>query len=291
MDGVHVPVLVEQAVGALAPARGGTFIDATFGAGGHSRELLSRLPPAGRLLAVDCDPTVAEFATRISDRRFSFVHGNFCRLDRIAADCGISGAAGIIMDLGMSSMQIADTGRGLSFAAAGPLDMRLDPDNDRPLSDWLRTASEREIGRVIRQFGEERNWRSIAAAIAERRRTRRLADTADLVAAVAAAVGSRRGRIHPATRTFQALRIHVNRELTRLEAGLEAAGRLLGKGGRIVVISFHSLEDRLVRDFFVGSNQADGGWMRIIRLGRPTPKEEEDNPRSRSARLRAFERL
>ena len=291
LDGSHVPVLVEQAVGCLAPQRGGTYIDATFGAGGHSREILARLPDSGRLLAADCDASVARFAQPISDRRFCFVHGNFCRIDQIAAGAGIDQAAGIIMDLGMSSMQLADAGRGFSFARAAPLDMRLDPDNDRPLADWLRSASEKEIGRVIRRFGQERNWRSIAAAIVERRRQRRLADTADLSEAVASALGRGRGRIHPATRTFQALRIQVNRELTRLSEGLAAAERLLGKGGRIAVISFHSLEDRIVRDFFAAGNQGGASWTRIIRLGRPTPEEEEENPRSRSARLRAFERL
>ena len=290
MDGTHVPVLVEQAVGCLAPQRGGVFIDATFGAGGHSRAILSRLPPDGRLLAIDCDASVAGFAERISDERFSFVHGNFCRLAQIAAGCRIGRADGIMMDLGVSSMQLAAPGRGLSFAAAGPLDMRLDPDNDRPLADWLRTAGEREIGRTIRQFGQERHWRPIAAAIVARRRERRLNDTADLAAAASEAVGHRR-RIHPATRTFQALRIHVNRELSRLQEGLEAAGALLGKGGRLVVISFHSLEDRIVRDFCAPCNRAAPEWKRIIRLGRPTLKEETENPRSRSARLRAFERL
>ncbi len=287
---MHEPVLCAEAIAALEPQRGGVFIDATFGAGGHSRAILAALPAPGRLLAVDCDPIASELAEGIEDPRFAFARGNFGNLAELAAGEGIQEAAGVLMDLGMSSMQLAHPERGFSFAADGPLDMRLDPDNGLPLARWLRKATEREIGSVIRRYGQERSWRIIAKAIAARRKARRLAGTADLAEACLDAFGGKRGSIHPATRTFQAFRIYSNRELERLAAGLAAATGLLARGGRLAVISFHSLEDGIVRDFMTRRSGSPIELRRLIRLARPSEAEISRNPRARSGRLRVAER-
>lgn len=284
-------VLSERALGS-----GATIVDATFGAGGHTKEILSR-QPSGRVIAFDADPAAVERAIELSSRypgRLTAVHSNFADLDEALEELGVDGVDGILYDLGLSSIQLADAERGFSFAGDEPLDMRLDPTaGDPSAADLLNTLSERELADLIHASGDERFARRIARQIVTRRARSPLRKTSDLVAAILAALprNASRGKIHPATRTFQALRMAVNHDVERLERSLAAAARRLRPGARAVVISYHSGEDRAVKRTF-RRWEHDGLASVITRKPMtPTVEETKANPRSRSAKLRAAERL
>jgi 16S rRNA (cytosine1402-N4)-methyltransferase len=275
----HLPVLAEEALGALAVVPDGTYVDATFGAGGHTRLLLARLGAHGRVIGFDADPGAERFAP--SDPRFTLVHADFRTLGEALAERGIAAVDGVLYDLGVSSMQLDEPERGFSFRADAPLDMRLDPSRGPTAADYLATHDEADLADIIFRYGEDRNARRIARAI----KTRQPHTTGELAAAVAAAVHVRghRERIHPATRTFQALRIAVNDELGALRESLDAAVRVVRPGGRIAVISFHSLEDRIVKQRF-----RDDPHLRPLTRKPIVPSDAEAtaNPRARSAKLR-----
>jgi len=310
-DGGHVPVLLEEAVAALAIKPGGTYLDATFGRGGHSRRILARLDARGRLIALDRDPAAEAVARTWSDARFRFHLAQFSQMPQILdAEC-IGEIDGVLLDLGVSSPQIDDPDRGFSLRADGPLDMRMDPARGSSAAEWLAAVTERELRGVIADYGEERFAQQIARAIVAARAHEPIVRTGQLAAIVAKAVraGGRGDRSQdPATRTFQALRIHVNQELTELSLALERVLPRLAIGGRLAVISFHSLEDRLVKQFLRKHAEPYGGDARIARMPiatralpvpplrlvgraiRPGADEIAANPRSRSARLRVAER-
>jgi len=279
---LHIPVLLKEAIDALAVRAGGTYVDATFGAGGHTRAILERLGPKGRVIAVDVDPTVHARADLPDDSRLKLVHSNFRELSQL----GLEAVDGVLFDLGVSSMQFDTPERGFSLSADAPLDMRMDPSHGQTAAEYIERTSERELADVIFTLGEERSARKIARAIKQRHPK----TTGDLARIVSAAVHQRgkRERIHPATRTFQALRIAVNDELAALEEGLEAATTMLRPGGRLVAIAFHSLEDRIVKNAIRSDSR-----LRAITRKPIVPSEEERtrNPRSRSAKLRVAERL
>jgi 16S rRNA (cytosine1402-N4)-methyltransferase len=312
----HVPVLLDDAVDALAIRADGVYVDGTFGRGGHSAAILARLGAAGRLLALDRDPEAVDVARRWAgepaDPRFSIDHAPFSQLAQVAGSHGHPQVDGVLLDLGVSSPQLDDPARGFSFRHDGPLDMRMDPGAGISARDWLMTASESAIAEVVRDYGEERFAVPIAKAIAARRRERgdaALRTTGELAGLVAGVVRSRRAKPEagkdPATRTFQAVRIHVNRELEELADGLNAAVGCLRPGGRLAVISFHSLEDRLVKRFIARESGRDaprdpvrggiaaGVRVRLRSLARVLPSDAESsaNPRARSAVLRVAERL
>jgi len=271
--------LAEEALEALAVVPDGTYVDATFGAGGHSRLLLARLGPPGRLVAFDADPGATAYAP--ADPRFTLVHADFRTLETALTELGIAAVDGVLYDLGVSSMQLDEPERGFSFRADAPLDMRLDPSRGATAAEYLATHDEADLADVIFRYGEDRNARRIARAIKQRQPH----TTGELASAVSAAVHVRghRERIHPATRTFQALRIAVNDELGALRESLDAAVRVVRPGGRIAVISFHSLEDRIVKQRF----RDDPRLHRITRKPIvPSDAESAANPRARSAKLR-----
>jgi 16S rRNA (cytosine1402-N4)-methyltransferase len=275
-----------------------TYIDATFGRGGHARLILSRLDPASRLIAFDKDPEAVAAAHAIEDERFSIRHQGFAALGELPG----SSVAGLLMDLGVSSPQIDNPMRGFSFRGDGPLDMRMDTTRGESVADWLATADAGQIAEVIREYGEERFAVQIAKALVARRQERGpLATTAELAQLVAGAVKTREPGQDPATRTFQALRIFINAELEELQQALEASLDILEPHGRLVVISFHSLEDRIVKQFIARHSRevfdrrapfAQPQPMKLNALGRirPTAQEIAANPRSRSAIMRVAER-
>jgi 16S rRNA (cytosine1402-N4)-methyltransferase len=290
----HITVLAEPVLAALQPRGGVGFraLDCTVGAGGHSFGLLERSAPDGRLVGLDADPRALELAAnRLAPfaGRFVLLNRNFAEL----ADLDVEPVDAVIFDLGLSSMQLESSGRGFSFRQDEPLDMRFDATADTPTAaDLLNSLPEGELERVLREYGEEPRARRVARTIVQRRVARPFRRTGDLVAAVIVALGPARGRIHPATRTFQAVRIAVNDELRALEAGLEAAVRLLAPGGRIAVISFQSLEDRIVKWRFRQWAEADDLKLTILTRKPLVPDDAElrRNPRSRSAKLRLAER-
>jgi len=298
----HTTVLLAEAVDALLggsdAAPQGTWIDATFGRGGHARRILSRLAPEGRLLAFDKDPEAISEAARITDARFSIRHAGFRHL----SDLQGGSAAGVLMDLGVSSPQIDSPERGFSFRFDGPLDMRMDTTRGESVAQWLAEAEVGQIAQVIRDYGEERFAGPIAKAIVARRQERGpLATTAELSELVAGVVRTREGGQNPATRTFQAFRIFINAELDELQQALEASLTVLQPGGRLVVISFHSLEDRIVKQFIAEHSKevydrrapfASPKPMRLNALERikPSAAEVAANPRARSAVMRVAER-
>ncbi len=299
----HTTVLLNEAVEALlgsAPDSGsGTYIDATYGRGGHSRLLLSRLSAQGRLIAFDKDPDAVAAATHITDPRFTIRHQGFNQLARQEA----ASAAGILMDLGISSPQIDNPARGFSFRFEGPLDMRMDTTRGQSVAQWLATAEADTIAEVIRDYGEERFAGPIAKAIVARRQARGpISTTTELAQLVAGTVKTRESGQNPATRTFQALRIFINAELEELQQALEASLDVLQPGGHLVVISFHSLEDRIVKQF-IAKHSRDGfdrrapfaapKIMKLKALGRvkPSAAEVTDNARSRSAVMRVAQRM
>ncbi len=308
----HTPVLLSEVLAALQPRPGGIYIDGTAGGGGHTTALLQQARPGGRILSMDADPA-ALLATRArletlppeldAAGSVTLLHSTFDNLGPQARAHGFSAVDGILFDLGVSSYQLDTPARGFSFSADGPLDMRLDPTRGETAAELLARLDERELADTIYRYGEERASRRIARRIVERRQQRPLTTTSELAALVAQALGGphrRRSAIHPATRTFQALRIAVNGELAQLEAVLPQAVELLRPGGRLVVISFHSLEDRIVKQFFraesgYGGSEASTQPVRLrIITRKPLVASESEiaaNPRSRSARLRAAERL
>jgi 16S rRNA (cytosine1402-N4)-methyltransferase len=304
MTAMHLPVLAEEAIEALAVEPGGTYVDGTFGRGGHSRALLARLGPGGRLIAMDRDPQAVAAGESIADARFGIVHARFSELERTLAGLGIGLVDGMLFDLGVSSPQFDDPARGFSFRRDGPLDMRMDPSSGAGVADWLATAAEAEIREAIRTYGEERFAQQIAKAIVAARRIEPLRTTRQLADLVGAAVRTREAGQDPATRTFQALRILVNRELEEVQVMLPQAAARLAAGGRLAVISFHSLEDRIVkrflqtgarpelpRDLPIRASEMPQPVLRIIgRAIRPSAGELRANPRARSATLRVGER-
>jgi len=300
----HRAVLLEEALAALAPKPGGIYVDATFGRGGHSRALLERLGPSGRLVALDRDPQAIATAREITDPRFAAVHAPFSALAPALARLGIEKVDGVLADLGVSSPQLEDASRGFSFRRPGPLDMRMDPTRGTTAAEWLAQATEQEMREAIASYGEERFAKQVAKAIVAARAREPIVRTEQLAAVVAQAVGTREGGQDPATRTFQAVRILVNRELEEIALMLPQALAALEQGGRLAVISFHSLEDRRVKRFFAAASRPDvpenlpirasempQAPLRIIgRVTRPTDSEVSANPRARSAKLRVAER-
>jgi len=300
----HIPVLGRQAIGMLQPRAGGIYVDATFGAGGYSRAILDT---AGtRVIGIDRDRSAVTAGFDLVDRsdgRLTLVEDRFSNLAEICAAQGVDAVDGVVMDVGVSSMQLDEAERGFSFRLGGPLDMRMGHDGPTA-ADVIAKASEADLASIIYIFGEERHSRSLARAIVTARKQAPIATTRALADIVAKMVRSKPGEIHPATRTFQALRIFVNEELDELHLALSAAERVLKPGGRLVVVSFHSLEDRIVKNFLVERAKAGGGSRHLpvvaqaapsfhILTKRPvTPDEDEvaANPRARSAKLRAAER-
>jgi 16S rRNA (cytosine1402-N4)-methyltransferase len=284
----HVAVLARESLDALAVRAEGTYVDATFGAGGHAALILGALGATGRLIALDADPTAA--ARALADPRFTLLHANFRDLAAQLDAIGIATVDGVLFDLGVSSMQLDEAERGFSFRAAAPLDMRLDPASGESVAEFLANRDEREIADVIYRYGEERASRRIARAIvALRDAGTPVRDTLDLAGVVARAVRApAHQRIHPATRTFQALRIAVNDELGALRDGLDAALARTVPGGRIAVISFHSLEDRIVKHTFREDSRARVLTRKPLVAG---DDEVTANPRARSAKLRVAERV
>lgn len=302
-DFSHQPVLLEAAVAALAVRADGSYLDATFGRGGHARHLLQALGPDGRLLLIDRDPQAIVSAQREfgSDRRVTIVHAPFSTL--AAIDQARAGLDGILLDLGVSSPQLDDADRGFSFMADGPLDMRMDPSRGEPVSAWLAGAEVEEIADVLWRYGEEKRSRAIARAIVAARAKAPIERTGQLAELIAGVPGTRDGHKHPATRSFQALRIQVNDEFAELERGLASAVVCLKPGGRLAVISFHSLEDRVVKQFIAARSGRIEGSRRLplplaapaelkpLRRVMPDADELASNPRARSAVLRIAERL
>jgi 16S rRNA (cytosine1402-N4)-methyltransferase len=298
----HTTVLLTEAVEALVTQPAGTYVDGTFGRGGHSRAILERLSPAGRLVAFDKDPAALAEAARIEDPRFAACHASFGDMAEELGALGITQVQGVLLDLGVSSPQIDDASRGFSFRADAPLDMRMDTTRGETAAEFLARADQTTIEEVIREHGEERFAAQIAKALVARRESGApVRTTLELSALVARAVKTREPGQDPATRTFQALRIHVNAELEALHQGLKAALALLAPAGRLVVISFHSLEDRIVKTFIAAESRdvfdrrapmAPPRPLKLAALARvkPTAAEVAANPRSRSAVMRVAER-
>jgi 16S rRNA (cytosine1402-N4)-methyltransferase len=305
----HVPVLLHEAVEGLNPRPGGVYVDGTFGAGGHSRLLASRIGVEGVILAFDRDASArarAEALARESGSTVRFAHASFADMDSVVHDLGYAEVDGVLLDLGISSLQLDDPERGFSFQREGALDMRLDPGAPLSAADLIANAGESELADILFSYGEERRSRRIAAAIVRQRAVAPITTTTRLAALVEKTIGRAPGaRIHPATRTFQALRIAVNDELGELERGLEATFRILAPYGRLVAISFHSLEDRIVKQFI--AREAKGcicppeqpvctcgrqpTLKPVGRAVRPADAEVALNPRARSATMRIAERL
>jgi 16S rRNA (cytosine1402-N4)-methyltransferase len=300
----HVPVLLEEAVNALRIREGETYVDGTFGRGGHSKAILAGLGVRGRLLAFDQDPAAISHRA-LEDPRLELIHARFSTMKEALAARGIREVAGVLLDIGTSSPQLDDASRGFSFMREGPLDMRMDTSRGRTAADYVNNADESELREVISEYGEERFAKQVAAAIVAARRDGPIGTTKQLAEVVGRAVRTREPGQHPATRTFQALRILVNRELEELEVTLPQAADLLAPGGRLAVVSFHSLEDRIVKNFIRDRSTADklprGVPVRAKDL--PTPQlraigkaikpgeaEVGRNPRSRSAVLRIAEK-
>lgn len=305
---LHRTVLLDEAIEALdivGPRKNGIYLDGTFGRGGHSRKILAQLGTTGRLLAFDKDTQAVATAMQIDDSRFEIVHDSFAALNQVLIERQIQRVDGVLMDLGISSPQVDDAERGFSFRTDGPLDMRMDTTRGISAAEWLADADEKLIVEVIKNYGEERFAFQIAKAIIARRQVERITSTRQLADIVADAVKTREKGKDPATRTFQAIRIFINQELEDLQIGLEAAYRFLAPHGRMAVISFHSLEDRIVKQFFaskVNVKQPDRRLpirtadlpqpaMKLIAKLKPTAIEIQDNPRARSAIMRVAERL
>lgn len=307
MTDEHQPVLLHEAVEGLNIQENGIYIDATFGRGGHSLEILKRLGPGGQLIALDKDPKAVAYGEKgpIQDPRFSIVHTSFAKTESVIAKRGLQGkVSGVLMDLGVSSPQLDDPDRGFSFLRDGPLDMRMDTTQSMDAQTWVNTADSSDIIDVLKEYGEERFAKRIASAIIRDRSERQLTTTKELADLIANAVPFREKHKHPATRSFQAIRIFINRELSELEKALEQCLNVLAVGGRLSVISFHSLEDRIVKQFIKRESEGKpvprklpvkhkdvvGRLMKIGKAVTPTLEETKHNPRARSARLRIAER-
>jgi 16S rRNA (cytosine1402-N4)-methyltransferase len=300
----HVPVLLEEAIAALNVREDQTYVDGTFGRGGHSAAILARLGVRGRLFAFDQDPE-AHAHRALEDPRLELIHARFSTMKEALAARGVQQVAGVLLDIGVSSPQLDQPERGFSFMKEGPLDMRMDTTRGETAAEWLNRADERDIREVISTYGEERFAKSIAAAIVDARQLEPLRTTRQLAEVVGRAVRTREPGQHPATRTFQALRIHVNQELEELEMTLPQAADLLQPDGRLAVVSFHSLEDRIVKSFIRARSTADtlprGVPVRAADLPppqlraigkavKPSDAEVRRNPRARSAVLRVAEK-
>lgn len=304
MDRGHRPVLLEEAIAALMVSVDGTYVDGTFGRGGHATRILESLSPQGSLLALDQDPEAAAVAELIcaNDSRMRFRSTNF----RALADCAAPGSVqGVLLDLGVSSPQLDNPVRGFSFSHDGPLDMRMDPEGGQSAADWLANVKEAELARVLKELGEERFARRIARAIVNARQEGPIQRTAHLAEIISAANPKWEPSKHPATRSFQAIRLHINSELESLQDALSAALSVLAKGGRLVVISFHSLEDRIVKRFIRNASRGrqlppgvpisfEEQQVSLKPIGKavmPSPTEVAANPRARSAVMRIAERI
>jgi len=307
-DEPHRTVLLNEAVAALAiegARTGGAYVDGTFGRGGHSREILKLLSKSGRLLAFDKDPQAVADAQTIADPRFSIVHDSFATLESALAAAGIAKVDGVLLDLGISSPQVDEAERGFSFRLDGPLDMRMDTTRGMTAADWLASASAQQIEEVIRDYGEERFAFQIAKTIVASRAVEPISTTRQLAQLVARAVKTREKGKDPATRTFQAIRIFINQELEDLEIALDQAFRQLTTQGRLVVISFHSLEDRIVKRFMasrahlpqpdrrlpIRAVDLPQPQLKLLARIKPSASEIAANPRARSAVMRVAERL
>jgi len=301
----HITVLLEEAVDALAVRAEGVYVDGTFGRGGHSRAILDRLGPSGRLVAFDRDPRAVAAAAAINDSRFTIVHEPFSALARVLGDLGLPAVDGVLLDLGVSSPQLDEAERGMSFRFDAPLDMRMDTSRGHTAAQWLAEASVGQITEVLRDYGEERFAHAIAKALVAARAGQPVATTGQLAALVEKAVRTREPGQHPATRTFQALRILVNQELEELSLVLPDCVERLRPGGRLVVISFHSLEDRIAKRFMRDASRppqlpsrlplraSELPQPRLALVGKPVRPSEAEvaaNPRSRSAVMRVAER-
>ena len=306
MDAAHVPVLAQEAVAALAISADGVYVDATFGRGGHSRMILEQLGPKGRLVALDRDPDAIQAGAALQDARITLVHSAFSRLGEVLGGLGLAQVNGVLLDIGVSSPQLDDATRGFSFRFDAPLDMRMDPGSGLSAADWLATATEGEISEVIRTYGEERFAKSIARAIVAARQEEAISSTAQLAGLIAATLKRREPGQHPATRSFQAIRIYINRELEELSQVLPQCVDFLKPGGRLAVISFHSLEDRIVKRYMRDESQGEQaprrlpiqaamlkpGRLKLVgRAQRASDAEVAANPRARSAVLRVAEKM
>lgn len=306
-DFSHRSVLLDSAVDYLVNDPAGAYVDATFGRGGHSRLILGRLESQGHLLGVDKDPEAIREAEKLAgeDARFSWFHGSFADLNQALQRQQRPVVNGVLMDLGVSSPQLDDASRGFSFMRDGPLDMRMNPQQSPSAAEWLAEADEKDIADVIYRYGEERFSRRIARLVVARRQEEAIETTRQLAELVSEAVPKKEKHKHPATRTFQAIRIFINRELEDLEIGLKAAVDRLAPGGRLVVISFHSLEDRVVKRFMrdlargpqlpkgipVTAEQEASAFRLIGKAAKAGAEEVEDNVRARSAVMRVLERV
>ncbi|MDP2028350.1 MAG: 16S rRNA (cytosine(1402)-N(4))-methyltransferase RsmH [Thiobacillus sp.] len=306
MEPAHVPVLAQEAVAALAINPGGIYVDATFGRGGHSRLILDQLGPDGRLIALDRDPDAIRAGADLQDKRLTLMQSTFSRLGAVLGELGVSCVNGILLDIGVSSPQFDDATRGFSFRFDAPLDMRMDPGSGQSAADWLATAAEGEISEVIRSYGEERFAKSIARAIVAARQVEAIRTTGQLARLIAATIKWHEPGQHPATRSFQAIRIYLNRELEELSAVLPQCVNVLLPAGRLAVISFHSLEDRIVKRFMrdealgeqaprrlpIPAALLKPGRLKLVgRAQHATATEIAANPRARSAVLRVAERM
>lgn len=306
----HIPVLLQETLSGLAVRPGGKYVDGTVGAGGHSAGILAACGPGGELIGLDLDPDALESARqrlREFGDRARLVRASYVEMERVARERGWAAADGILLDLGLSSLQLAEAARGFSLQADGPLDMRFDPAAPTTAADLVNLLPEAELADVIYRFGQEQHSRKIARAVADARPVGTTGELAEIVAKAVGRIGGRRQRVHPATRTFQALRIAVNDELEAVKEVLPAAMQLLAAGGRLAVITFHSLEDRIVKDYFRllargpaydpsrPQPPADGWRPAAIQVTRKpivaTREEVTRNPRSRSARLRIVEKI
>ena len=301
----HVPVLLEEAVAALNIKPEGVYVDATFGRGGHARAILARLGKSGRLIAFDKDPVAIAVARTVRDSRLNVIHAGFMQMQDQLRTAGVTQVDGVLLDLGVSSPQLEDAARGFSFRLSGPLDMRMDTSQGRTAAEWLATVEQQELAEAIAHYGEERFAKQIARAIVAARASGPISTTRMLSQIVAAAVPTREPGQDPATRTFQAIRIYINQELEELSLVLPQIVALLSAGGRLAVISFHSLEDRIVKRFLQAEAQpdhlpanfpikaADLPAPRLCLIGRaqrPSGAETTANRRARSAVLRVAER-
>ncbi|HQT29703.1 MAG TPA: 16S rRNA (cytosine(1402)-N(4))-methyltransferase RsmH [Thiobacillus sp.] len=306
MAPAHVPVLAQEAVAALAIQPDGVYVDATFGRGGHSRLILAQLSASGRLIALDRDPDAIRSGTDLQDSRLTLVQRTFSGLGAVLGELGLPRVNGILLDIGVSSPQLDDATRGFSFRFDAPLDMRMDPGSGLSAADWLATAAEGEISEVIRSYGEERFAKSIARAIVAARQVEAIRTTGQLARLIAATIKWHEPGQHPATRSFQAIRIYINRELEELSAVLPQCVDALLPAGRLAVISFHSLEDRIVKRFMrdealgeqaprrlpIPAAMLKPGRLRLVgRAQHASDAELASNPRARSAVLRVAERM
>ena len=307
-NNTHRPVLLDEAVGALAIRNDGVYLDGTFGRGGHSEKILSCLGPQGRLLAMDQDPRAIEEAQQkfSNEPRFEIVQKNFENMQAFVAEKGlIQKIDGVLLDIGVSSPQLDDASRGFSFLRSGPLDMRMNPQLGQSAAEWLARVDEYDLVTVLMHKGEEKFARRIASAIVAARKEVEITDTLQLANIIAEAKPVKDKKKHPATKSFQAIRIHINRELEVLESALQASLNVLSVGGRLAVISFHSLEDRMVKRFFrdvsrgpqlpkdipVMAKDIEQPYKLVGKAIKPSKQELEENPRARSSVLRVLERI